>query len=150
MESIDENFAKGSFGISEASRQHFRETAKWAKFLSIVGFIGLGLMVLGGLMFLSMGNEIRYGMMRSGNDLPVGAMAFAYVLAAVIYFFPIFYLFKFSVKMQGAVESSDPIGFEEATGFLKSHYKYIGIMMIIVLSLYALLFVVGILAAAGR
>ena len=44
-------------------RKNFKETAKWTKFLAILGFVGIGLMVLGSLVMLFvpsslMSNEI--------------------------------------------------------------------------------------------
>ena len=152
MESINDNFSKGFFGISQASRDHLIEISKWAKFLAIIGFIGIGLIVLAGIFMGSIGNLVESRtMMDGGSSFPGGLLTFIYLIMAGIYFFPVYYLFRFSVKMPQALGAADNVGFDEATGYLKSHYKYMGIMMIIVLSLYALVIVgVIIMALASR
>ena len=147
MESIDENFSKSAFGITETSRQHLMETAKWAQFLAILGFVGLGLMIVGALFLMSVGSQVQSMGFRGNDDVPFGMIAFIYVVMAVLFFFPMFYLFKFAIKMKEALGSSSPITFDEATGFLKSHYKFNGIFAIIILSIYVLLILIAVLAA---
>lgn len=147
MESIDENFSKSAFGISETSRQNLLETSKWSLFLSIVGFIGLGLMLIGSLMFISMANEINSFSYGRRNDFPLEGLGLIYIIMTILFFFPVYYLFKFAITMKAALGSSNPIGFDEATGFLKSHYKFNGFMTIIIMSIYALLLFVGMFAA---
>jgi len=147
MESIDENFSKSSFGITETSRQNLMETAKWAQFLAILGFVGLGLMIVGALFMMSMSSQMQSMGMRGNQGVPFGLVAFIYVVMAVLFFFPMFYLFKFAVTMKDALGSSSPITFDEATGFLKSHYKFNGIMAIIILSIYVLIILMALFAA---
>jgi len=151
MESIDENFSKSTFGITETSRKNLMETAKWAQFLSILGFVGLGLMIVGALFMMSMSSRMQSMGMPGNQDVPFGVIAFIYVVMAVLFFFPMFYLFKFAMKMKDALGSSSPITFDEATGFLKSHYKFNGIFAIIILSIYVLLILLAVFGAmTGR
>ena len=49
-------------GLGQLTRSDLYEAARWAKFLAIVGFVSLGLLVLMGLFFLvTMGSMSRYG-----------------------------------------------------------------------------------------
>ena len=144
-ELIDNDNAQGRSGIvlNEQNRTDLLATAKWAKFISIVGFVGVGLMVLGALSISSLPK-------RAFNGLPTGAITVVYLVAAVIYFFPILYLFKFSQKMNEAMKGSQQMSFNESVGFLKKHYTFIGVLTAIILSLYGLILVGAILTTALR
>lgn len=126
-----------------------RETSKWANFLSIVGFIGIGLVVLmalfGGAFLASAASEF------GGGTEAVGGAFFTiiYLLVALLYFFPVFYLFKFARNMKAALASKDEEALTKALEYMKSHYKFIGILTIIMLSFYTLIFLFGLLGFAA-
>ncbi len=71
-----------------------------------------------------------------------------YLAMAVLYFFPIYYLFQFSSKIKAALQTQSSELLEQAFSNLKSHYKFMGILLIIVLGLYAIALIFGGLAAA--
>jgi hypothetical protein len=71
-----------------------------------------------------------------------------YLLFAVLFFFPCFYLYKFSAKMQIAIKSVNQENFDDSLMNLKSIFKFYGIMTIIFLSIYALIFVVAMIGLA--
>lgn len=133
--------------IGEEVKSFFLETAKWAKFISIIGFISLGLMVLAGFSFGSIMSSLPSGLGAMGAMGAVGSGFFIvlYIVVALIYYFPIKYLFDFSTKVKKALELTDQNLFNEAISKLKSHYKYIGIIMIVILSFYILIFIIAIL-----
>lgn len=124
-----------------------REIAKWTNFIAIVGFIVVGLMVIGALsvgVFMSSFNS----MTDMGIPFPPGLLSVVYIIIALVYFFPIYHLYKFSAKIRRGLGSQNEAEVTEAFRFLKSHYKFIGILLIIVLSLYGLLFLIGLLGGA--
>ncbi len=122
------------------------ETKKWTKFLSIVGFVGCGLLViLGVFMGVLMGTMSAFT--PSLSMLPSSMISLLYIGIAILYFFPVLYLFKFSVSMGAALDSSDNDQFQMAFWNLKRHYRFVGIMMIVILSLYAVMLVFGLFAA---
>jgi uncharacterized membrane protein len=134
--------------FSPVAQSFFRETAKWAKFISIVGFIFIGLYVLIALMMIAAGSTI--GAM-SGNPM-MGAMGgttlgIIYLVGALLYFFPIRYLYLFSSKALTALESKSTDYLTDSLENLKSHYKFMGILMIVVIGLMILGFVFGIVGA---
>lgn len=147
MESIDENFAEGEMKLSTESLENLRLTARWTQFLSIVGFIGLGLMILGALVLVTVNNSVS-SFSRYNSDMDMSTLAIVYFVMGVIYFFPIYYLYQFSLKMKRSIDSKDSVTFTEATRFLKSHYQFVGILAIIIISLYILLILAGIGAAS--
>jgi hypothetical protein len=74
-----------------------------------------------------------------------GFLSGFYIVLAVIYFPPVYYLFKYAVDMKNALlsSSSDLVG--TALGYLKSHHKFLGISIIVLISLYIVL-IIGMVA----
>ncbi len=128
------SFQNGSLTVTPQASGYLHETGKWGKFLAIVGFCVIGLMVIGGLfagtLFSAMGDTLPY---------PGFMISFIYIALALLYFFPVYYLFRFSSQIRTALLSKDPSAMEVAFENLKSHYKFIGILMIIMLSVYILI-----------
>jgi len=125
--------------IPKQSINDLLETGKWTKFLSILGFVFVGLMVI--LSFFI--GTLLSGIAGEESALPIPGfmMGFLYLLLAGIYFFPILYLFKFSTNIKKALTTNDYEGFNLAISNLKSHYKFVGILTIIMLALYFFIFV---------
>lgn len=132
--------------LNEAAQSYLRESAKWSMFLAIMGFIGIGFMVLAGIFMgtimssLPMGNEMGGRMSNNPFAMMPGLMAGFYILIALLYFFPIYYLYKYASNTKVALQSTNPDLLTEALGYLKSHHKFLGIMMIVIISLYILMF----------
>lgn len=135
----------GSMPLTPQARAFLRETAKWAKFLSILGFIMMFFLVVVGL-FMGAIMGATYGNMGGAPGLPSWFFSFIYLVMAAIYFAPMYFLYQFSSKTGTALDTNDSMLLTESLEFLKSHYKYIGILMIILLSIYALVIVFAIFA----
>ncbi len=139
---LDSNMNDG-FVITEASRGYLKEAAKWAKFIAIVTFVMLGIMVIVGVFFGSiMGSAMAgledTGMGAAGMGAGVGIM---YVVIALLYFFPTFYLYRFGTKTKQALIDSDSEALAWGLEQLKSCFKFVGILMIIFLAFYAIMLV---------
>jgi hypothetical protein len=126
------------------------ETARWAKFLGILGFISCALIVVfavfvGSIMsyFSRLGGGVGY--MPPGVGIFVSVL---YILIAVLYFFPCLYLFNFASKMQVAIRSNDQQQLNDSFRNLKSCFRFIGILTIISLGFCVLGVVLGIIGAA--
>ncbi|MCK0109893.1 hypothetical protein MWU58_11360 [Flavobacteriaceae bacterium S0825] len=146
MENNPSSFDTFELNISTNIKRFLNEIAKWSFFLSIIGFIGIGLMVVVGLLFgtimSTMGDSPAYQL---GYTAGMGVF---YVVIALIYFFPVYYLYKFSRKMKRALHANNNDDFESAFSNLKSHYKFIGIFAIIIFSLYLIMFLLAIVGAS--
>ena len=124
------------------------EAARWSRLIAIFGFVSIGLMVVAGVVmgtiFTSMG---VMGM----QSLPLGIsgsiLTFFYLLMAALYYFPIKYLYDFSIKIKKALLESDQMLMNEAFLKLKSHYQYIGILILVMLCVYAFSLFVGLMGA---
>ena len=135
--------------LTSAAKGFLKETAKWCFFLSILGFIGMGLMVI--FSFFAATIFALMPEMPETQDMPFNMGTFLtiiYLSIAAIYFFPVLYLFKFSTKLKTALKTKDDDQLATAFEKLKSHYKFIGVFAIITISIYVLLFIVGIFTAA--
>ena len=131
--------------IDWRSKEFLKETAKWTKFLAILGFVGIGLMVLGSLVMLFAPSSLM-----SNGDFPFGGKIFMmllYLAFAVLYYFPISYLYQFSENTKKAIENNDNNAIRDAFAFLKSHYKFMGILTIILLAFYAIIIFIGLIGA---
>lgn len=135
--------------INNTSRNYLKEIAKWTFFLSIVGFIGIGFLVIVGVFLVFMNNSDINTIMGSEYPFDMGIILSAtYIVIALIYLFPVLYLFKFSRKLKAALNTKNDDTLAGAFEMLKSHYKFIGVFMIIILSLYAMMFVFGLMGVA--
>ena len=133
--------------IDWRSKEFLKETAKWTKFLAILGFVGIGLMVLGSLVMLFAPSSLM-----SNGDFPFGGKIFMmllYLSFAVLYYFPISYLYQFSENTKKAIENNDNNAVRDAFEFLKSHYKFMGILTIILLAFYAIIIFIGLIGAGA-
>jgi hypothetical protein len=130
----------------DATAQDFlRETSKWAYFLSILGFVGIGLMVLASLFFASFSSSLPIDGFEYGGFL----FAALYMIIALAYFFPIYYLYQFSRGAKVAVMENSSASLTESLGSLKSHYKFIGIFTVVILSMYFLIFIFAMIAGVA-
>jgi Family of unknown function (DUF5362) len=134
--------------VDHQSNAYLKETAKWAKFLAIVGFIGCALIILVGIFAGSVMASAFGDMGGGGFGGGFGVvMAVVYILLALLAFFPYLYLYRFATQMQVALRNNDQAALTTSFGNLKSCFKFVGILTIIVLAFYALALVFGVLGA---
>ena len=135
--------------IDTENSHYLYETARWGKFLSVVGFVFCGLLVLTGLF-----SKVLFAEAFQQAGAEIGAMAsvvatFIYIIIAVIYFFPCFYLYKFSKRMKIALQANDSASLHQSFSSLKSCFKFLGVFTIIVLSVYGIAIILALIAAAA-
>jgi uncharacterized membrane protein YjgN (DUF898 family) len=134
--------------IDQESLGYLDTTRKWTMFFAILGFIGLGVMLILCLVagsFMSLFSSKMAGMsgmegmegMETAKAVGGFASIFVFIILlifAVIYFFPLLYLLRFSKHTKNAVTNLDAnemrLGFKN----LKAYWKYIGILIIVTLS----------------
>lgn len=133
--------------LSETTLRHIDVVRKWALFFSVLGFILIGLLGLGFVIMLvgSTALSIYSGM---AGGMMVG-FSLLYLTIIAIYFFPTYYLFKFSDTIKRALATRNQADAEVGFGYLMKHFRYVGILTIVILSIYLLIFVVAIVFAAA-
>ena len=140
------------FGIDHSTRAHLSEAAKWAKFLAIVGFVMCGLIVLlsffVGTLFTR--TSSRYedfdGQSFGASGLGI-IITFIYLAIGILYFFPCLFLFRFANHMSAALNTNEQETLNRSFQNLKIMFRYVGILTIIVISLYLLAFFFGMASA---
>jgi uncharacterized membrane protein len=122
--------------VNTLSKNYLNETQKWSKFLSIVGFIGIGLLIVFSIFIgFFMPNFLPSD---QADIMSGGLFGFVYLLMAALYFFPVLYMYKFSKHMKTALSNNDTENIDEAFKYLKSQYKFMGIYTIVCLGIYIL------------
>lgn len=133
-----------SLSIDQVTKTHLSETARWAKFLAIVGMVALGLMIAFGLVYSiwisSMMDNIQsqYGgiQSRSYTSGVAAASAFMFIVVAVIWFFPLLYMLRFANQMKTALYGNDQENLNTSFQNLKRYFRYVGIITIIGIGLW--------------
>lgn len=149
---MEQNQSLFGLNLDEQSKGFLGEAARWGRFLAIIGFIVCALVILVGAYMASAGNDFdnafsEYRGVRTSSNLGV-IMAVVYIIIALIWFFPCLYLLRFSNKMKAALAANDQVSLTSSFQNLKSMFKFVGVLTIIILSFYILLFLVGMLGRA--
>ncbi|HEY4060935.1 MAG TPA: DUF5362 family protein [Puia sp.] len=135
--------------IDHNGSSFLKEAARWAKFMAIMGFIFCGLYVLialfAGSLIARLGSMGGSGMPAGAGLIGGGMITVFYILIALLYFFPCLYLYNFAVKMQTALASNDQEHLNGSFKNLKSCYRFLGILMIIMLGFIVLGFLVAVI-----
>lgn len=124
------------FSLSPQTIIFLTQIRKWVSFLAILGFIAIGFYVLSGL-FSGMIISAMMGDMDMTIDGGSVFKGVIYIIVAFIFFFPVMYLYKFGTNLKVALANRDSKFLEQSFENLKSHCKFVGIMAIIGVPLYA-------------
>ncbi len=138
--------------VNETSKVHLKIAARWAKFLSIVGFIGCGIMILVsffiGTIFSSI-NSMK-SLAAAGNDMPVSSVSgptFSYLMTgfylifAILYFFPTLYLYRFATQLKLAIQHENQDYLDGSFQNISKMFRFIGICTVIMLLLYGVIII---------
>jgi hypothetical protein len=126
---------KEKIELSNESLFYFDQIRKWTTFFSILGFIVIGLLLIVGIFAGSI--FTKFGHINS--KFPFAVLGFIYFIMAIIYFFPVLYLYNFSISSKRAIQNRDSNEITKAFKNLKSHFQYTGIFTIVFLSIYLLI-----------
>lgn len=123
--------------INEEIKSYLVEIAKWTRLLAIVGYIGIGLLIVIAFFTSAFFSMIPVSDM---EQLPMSLLSTIYFLMAGLYFFPVNYLFQFSKNLSQSLNGDETASLTDAFRNLKSHYKFIGVFAIVIISMYASMF----------
>lgn len=151
---MEENILRNTFPLQVDSGNipYLSEAAKWGKFLSVLGFIIIAIILICGVIFAFEGNSLSSADLESDFqtlNLPqssVGIIFGVYFLViAIAYFFPCLYLYYFSTKMQAAIRNNDQITLNRSFQNLKSLFKFFGVLTIIALCIWVIAITFGVI-----
>jgi amino acid transporter len=153
---MEQNQDSSIFGLSidPICKSHLTDTAKWAKFLAIVGMVLCILFVIVGIIAAISFSNADPDLQRrfrsrgaDGNTAGFGVAAMImYIIVAIIYFFPCMFTLRFANHMQNALRANDQTSLNESFKNLKVAFRYIGILTIIFIALFLLSLLMGGLA----
>lgn len=127
--------------------------SKWTKFLSILGFVMIGLVLLmllfAGIFISGMNSYAEYSHMYPYMPGQFSWGFFIiYLIFLAIYFVPLFFLFKFSTLVKKAVVESNTRILTQSLRFLNNHYMVVGILAIVAIAGF-IFSVIGIMMGVG-
>ena len=132
--------------IDDVARYNMLEIGRWGKFLAIVGFIIMALLILLGVVMM-VAMPAMYKESAAMGGLFGGFFLLLYIAAAALQFYPTWALYKYSAGIKQALAHNDQHLFNTAFGHLKGAIKYIGIVTLIMLCIYTVIFLFTGLAA---
>ena len=145
----NENLLNSELQIDSIAHAHLAETAKWSVFLSIVGFILSGILVIVAL-FAGTFISSMSGGLGAAPVMGAGLITVVYLIIAALYFFMSLFLYRFATKMKAALYSNDQHTLNNSFLNLKNLYKLMGVLTIIYLAFIVLAMIFGIGAALMR
>ena len=135
MDNIEEPIKPG---LEQENLKDLDITRKWAMFIAILGFIGVGVLLVVGIfavLFLCIFNKGD-----TSTTYPGWLVCSTFIALAVLYFFPVLYLFRFSKNMSDAVKTPDKQMLTKAFRNLKYCFRWFGILIIVAIVLYVVTF----------
>lgn len=137
--------------IDDFGQQQLVYGSRWAKFLAIFAIVCCGLMVLAGFVLCLIPTASRgVGMESLPYRKPVlsyGFLGCVYFIIAILYFFPSLYLLQFAQKIKSALLTHDQDTLNVAFQKLKMMFRYSGIMVITLISLYLVIIIFAVVVA---
>ncbi|HQO49168.1 MAG TPA: DUF5362 family protein [Bacteroidales bacterium] len=140
MENLEQQIEEqNEMTFNQQMKSYLLTTAKWGKFLAIVGFIIIALIAVA-----SVGLIIGFEFLREfgAAAVPLSLLGVVYLFVAAIYFIPTYYLFQFSEQIRLGLQNGDAEVTQSAFKNLKSLFKFTGILTLIFVIFYALLMIV--------
>ncbi|RYD21992.1 MAG: hypothetical protein EOP88_09525 [Verrucomicrobiaceae bacterium] len=129
--------------ITDGVVRELAGTKPWVRFLSVLMFIGTGLMVLLAIMMIVMGGAMAQAA-PSNPFIAGGAGAFVggiYLVMALLYVYPAIRLWKYASRISELMQSATSFSLEAALREQRKFWKFFGILALILVSLYALIIV---------
>ncbi|NTE00630.1 hypothetical protein G6M26_24070 [Agrobacterium tumefaciens] len=147
MEDLEENVPQEvKLVVTEEMRSYIYDITKWAKFLSIVGFVFSVILILVSFTIPSMiaSNPMlakQFGSLGQGSST---AITIVYLILGLFYFYPSLLLFRISNNGKQGVLFGNQESLNNAMQNVKSLFKFWGIITItVIVGYFLLIFLVG-------
>ncbi len=140
MENTNESLLNNDLQVDATAHAHLTETAKWAKFIAIAGFIFSLCILVFALYYASLLSNMRRTFGSGAARTNATFVLIFYTLVALIWIIVSIFHLRFAAKLQVALQVNDQIEFNNACQNLRMYYRISGIVSILslVLTLLAL------------
>ena len=137
--------------VDATAQSYLRDAARWARFLSLAGFVFCGLFVVFAIVSLTLlaGLFNTMGTSPASGGMGPAPIALVCIGIAVLNFFPNLYLYNFAGRMRLAAQNNDQEHLNTAFRNIRSLLRFVGVLMIIAVGLFVLIFLL-LLITAGR
>ncbi|MBS2014788.1 MAG: hypothetical protein JST00_18005 [Deltaproteobacteria bacterium] len=135
-------------GVSETTMEAMRQTKPWVLLMGVFTLLGSGFMALAGVLMIVMS-----AMMPKNGPISPGMLGLVYLPMAALYVYPGIKLWKYGSSIGRLVTTRQVSDLEDALSQQKGFWKFVGILSLIVVGLYGLVFVfaiIGGIAGASR
>jgi hypothetical protein len=145
LDVLDSDLASSNeLGLNASAKDFLRQTGKWAKLLAITSIIFSLIIIIIGLFFGTIMGAISSLGGQSMPNMYAGSlgvfMAVFYGVIGLVMMYPGIRLLQFSSKTKQALEMNNAEAISEAFRRLRSVFRFYGIIVIIYLALFALMF----------
>ena len=129
-------------------------TKGWVQFMSILLWIGVGFMILGGIGMMTAGSVMADVIAKTQPNSPMAGKGFMlgmgamYLLMALFYVYPAIKLWSYGSRIGALKNSLSLSDLNAALHEQRRFWKFTGIVVIVMMCIY-MLFIVGIGVAAG-
>lgn len=137
--------------ISSIAISHLVRTRKWVRLCSVMGFIGSAFMILAGIIMMATGGMLGASSGLRGSAYSTGlgiGMGLFYLVFAVLYIYPSLRLWQYASSITRLEQSRDSYSLETALDRQRSFWKFVGIMILLLIILYAVMFIFLFIGAA--
>lgn len=130
--------------LTAATLKYLKTAARWAKFLALMGFVFVGLMILAGL-FIGVIYNISESdiMMDQEMSIPSLLLSFFYISLAVIMLIPNLFMNSFANKMVKSIENNDEKLLSKSFRSLKNWFLYFFLSVVVLIILYIIGLIFG-------
>lgn len=130
--SNEQNEQMPPFSISYEMEANIYEAAKWAKVLSIIGFIGIAVMLgFSALFKVSIPAVNAFSPYLKNLTLIQNSLSVLFAVPAIVFLIPTILLYQFSSRAKKGVNNTHALHLAGAFKSLNSYFKFWGILTLI-------------------
>ena len=130
---MEENQSFLELQVDQTAAKNLSDVARWARFLSITGFVCMSLMVI---FFVSMQSRLAAAMSQivpGFSDLNgIGVLLAIIIIAAAVGCLLLYFLFRGSTLIKRGIETKNQEVFNTGLASLKAYFTMYGILAIVV------------------
>ncbi len=143
-------YPTSSGSVTPATLQALAGTKPWVRLCSVMGFIGAGFMILVGLLMMTTGAMVGMSSEQAAGlaGLPV-VMGITYIVLSIFYLFPSIKLWKYGSAIVRLMSSGSTADLEAALDQQRGFWKFVGILLIIMIAFMLLAMVGGVLVGVA-
>ena len=129
--------------LTPESAAFLLKTAKWGKFLAILGFIVTFFLFLAGILMSFVLGMLPDEMIPLNMPFSPRVFSVFYIVIAGIYIVPVIFLNSFCNNAIKAIENSSTANLTVSLKNLKNLFVFVGISTIVILSFYAIILIIA-------